>query len=157
VRDAIAHYPAITAGGTDASVNAHRAARLSSLNLQRIRATPEGGSHRDWPRELLVPCHRDRERSFTDAYGRLAWDALAPGLTTRCISYSNGRFGHPDQDRAISVREAAALQTFPRGFAFAGPIALLARQIGNAVPVALAAAFAGSLRNHLATEVALAT
>lgn len=72
-------------------------------------------------------------------YGRMSWDRPASGLTTRCISYSNGRFGHPDQDRAISMREAACLQTFPRDFRFEGNLTSMARQIGNAVPVRFAA------------------
>jgi DNA (cytosine-5)-methyltransferase 1 len=65
----------------------------------------------------------------------------ASGLTTRCLSLSNGRFGHPTQDRAISVREAASLQTFPRDFVFLGNLEAMATQIGNAVPVLLAQRF----------------
>ena len=80
-----------------------------------------------------------------DVYGRLAFDKPASGLTTRCISYSNGRFGHPVQDRAISVREAACLQTFPRSFRFLGSLNSKARQIGNAVPPLLAERIALSL------------
>ena len=80
----------------------------------------------------------------------MSWDRPASGLTTRCISYSNGRFGHPEQDRAISVREAACLQTFPMDFQFAGSLSSIARQIGNAVPVRLAEAVGGHVTEHLA-------
>ncbi|HBX9579776.1 TPA: DNA cytosine methyltransferase, partial [Klebsiella pneumoniae] len=73
-------------------------------------------------------------------YGRLSWDKPASGLTTRCISYSNGRFGHPEQDRAISLREAALLQTFPFDYIFTGSMVSKAKQIGNAVPPKMAEA-----------------
>ena len=137
VRDWIGHLPPIRAGEENPAIRNHRAARLSALNVERIKATPEGGSHRDWPQALKLDCHKDFS-GYSDVYGRMAWDAPASGLTTRCISYSNGRFGHPEQHRAISVREAACLQTFPDEFAFAGSLNGMARQIGNAVPVRLA-------------------
>ena len=78
----------------------------------------------------------------------MRWDAPASGLTTRCISLSNGRFGHPEQDRAISVREAACLQTFPRNFLFYGSLAAMARQVGNAVPVEMAKVFGEAFVRH---------
>lgn len=137
VRDWIGGLPPIRAGEEHATVSNHRAAGLSERNLERIRATPEGGGHRDWPSHLRLDCH-ERVRGYSDVYGRMSWDRPAPGLTTRCTSYSNGRFGHPQQDRAISVREAARLQTFPDDFVFEGSLASMSRQIGNAVPVRLA-------------------
>ena len=82
---------------------------------------------------MILECHRNH-KGHTDVYGRLSWDKPASGLTTRCISYSNGRFGHPTQNRAISVREAACLQTFPLDYKFIGSLQSRARQIGNAVP-----------------------
>lgn len=111
----------------------HQAASLSPLNLRRIKATPEGKGRESWPEELWLDCHRNHV-GHTDVYGRLHWDRPASGLTTRCISLSNGRFGHPDQDRAISIREAACLQTFPRDYRFKGSLGDRAKQIGNAVP-----------------------
>ena len=81
-------------------------------------------------------------------YGRMRWDHPATGLTTRCISLSNGRYGHPKQHRAISVREAAALQTFPDDFLFYGSLNSQAKQIGNAVPVRLAKVFGSHILNH---------
>ena len=93
-----------------------------------------GGDLRDLSSDLMPNCRRSDFAGFTDVYGRLQWDAPAPALTTRCISFSNGRFGHPEQDRALSVREAACLQTFPRDFVFSGNLNSQARQVGNAVP-----------------------
>lgn len=133
VRDWIGHLPPIDAGARSTSDRDHSSMKLSPINLERIRATPEGGGRADWPPRLRLKCHSEYN-GHSDVYGRLSWDRPASGLTTRCISYSNGRFGHPEQDRAISVREAALLQTFPRDFQFAGTLTSRARQIGNAVP-----------------------
>ena len=141
VRDAIARFPAIEAGETHPDVANHHAARLSPLNLERLRATPvDGGSRRDWKAGLVLDCHRSAGTGFNDFYGRMWWDRAAPTLTGRCNSLSNGRFGHPDQNRAISLREAAALQTFPDDYEFIGANKAIARWIGNAVPVAFAEA-----------------
>ena len=149
VRDWIEDLPELAAGETDPEIPDHRAARLSPLNLKRIRATPEGGGNRDWPEDLQLTCHKDAT-GYSDVYGRMSWDRPASGLTTRCISYSSGRFGHPEQDRAISVREAACLQTFPRDFRFSGSLSSRARQIGNAVPVKLAQVIGRHVIRHLA-------
>ena len=137
VREWIADLPPIAAGETHPDDPNHRAAALSKINLKRISATPEGGGRKDWPKRLWLECHKGH-RGHSDVYGRLSWGAPASGLTTRCISYSNGRFGHPDQDRAISAREAASLQTFPRDYLFSGSLESRARQIGNAVPPLMA-------------------
>lgn len=151
VKQTIGHFPAIEAGETHPTIPNHRAASLSPLNLQRIRATPEGGTRVGWSESLKLDCHLEKS-VFTDVYARMCWDKPAPALTTRCISLSNGRFGHPCQDRAISVREAAALQTFDDDFLFKGSLNGMARQIGNAVPVRLAEVFgltfAENLRLH---------
>ena len=154
VRDWIGDLPGIRAGETHPKIPDHQAAQLSALNLRRIRATPPGGGNRDWPEKLQLNCHQETN-GYTDVYGRMSWDRPASGLTTRCISYSNGRFGHPDQDRAISVREAACLQTFPMGFRFSGNLNARARQIGNAVPVRLAEVVGRHVICHLA-EASLA-
>ena len=148
VRNWINNLPPIAAGEEHATVLNHRAAGLSKRNLERIRATPEGGGHRDWPKQLRLDCHK-KTTGYSDVYGRMLWDRPATGLTTRCISYSNGRFGHPEQDRAISIREAACLQTFPRDFRFEGSLASMARQIGNAVPVRLATIIGRQINKHL--------
>lgn len=140
VRTAIERFPSIDAGEEDASIPNHYAAQLSPRNLQRIQATPaDGGSRRDWPDELTLECHRNTH-GYSDVYGRMWWDRVAPTLTSRCNSLSNGRFGHPEQHRAISLREAAALQTFPDDYEFVGAKNRIAGWIGNAVPVAFAEA-----------------
>ena len=146
VRDWIIRFPPITAGETHPQIPNHRAAQLSELNLERIRATPVGGGRFAWPERLRLTCHIGDYNGHSDVYGRMHWDRPATGLTTRCISLSNGRFGHPDQDRAISVREAASIQTFPEDFVFFGSLNSMARQIGNAVPVSLAQVFGRMFR-----------
>lgn len=147
VRDWIGDLAPLAAGRTHPDDPDHQSAQLTEVNLRRIRATPEGGGRDSWPADLWLPCHRGHE-GHSDVYGRLAWDRPASGLTTRCISYSNGRFGHPSQDRGLSVREAACLQTFPRSFRFVGSMSSKAKQVGNAVPPLMAQRFAEQVREH---------
>ncbi len=147
VEDLISGLPSLNAGECDPADQDHCAAPLSELNLARLRATPPGGSHRDWPDELKLSCHINHD-GHTDAYGRLAWQKMAGALTTKCVSLSNGRFGHPDQDRALSVREAAFLQTFPSRWKFSGTLWTKARQVGNAVPPILSFRFGKMIAAH---------
>ncbi len=135
--------PPIKAGGKSPAVPNHSCRNLSELNLKRIRAIPkDGGSRISFSKELVLKCHTDESAGHKDVYGRMSWDRPAPTITTRCICLSNGRFGHPTQDRAISVREAARLQTFPDNYIFYGTsLDSQAAQIGNAVPVKLAEVF----------------
>jgi DNA (cytosine-5)-methyltransferase 1 len=147
VRDWIGNLPPIAAGEAHPTDSDHRASALSPMNLKRISATPEGGGRSSWPKPLWLDCHKKFD-GHSDVYGRLAWDRPAAGLTTRCISYSNGRFGHPNQDRAISVREAACLQTFPEKYKFVGSHESKARQIGNAVPPLMAKIIGRAFLNH---------
>ena len=156
VWESIADLPTIEAGQQDDLVPNHRAAHLSPLNQRRIKATPEGGGRSDWPPELHLECHKNYN-GHTDVYGRLAKNQPAAALSTRCISLSNGRFGHPTQDRAISVREAARLQTFPDDFVFQGSLNSMARQIGNAVPVKLAETFGKYFVSHFSRWPGLST
>ena len=158
VRDAIDDLPAIAAGEEykEPDVLNHRAAKLSALNMTRIKASdPDGGGRNNWPKKLWPECYTrtnengETHSGHTDCYGRLWWDKPATGLTTRCISYSNGRFGHPEQNRAISVREAARLQGFDDDFEFTGNLNSMAKQIGNAVPVDLAYAMGSHFMKHI--------
>lgn len=142
--------PSINAGEIHPTVPNHRAGALAALNLRRIRAVGEGGGRLEWPSELVLDCHRDHA-GHQDVYGRMRNDAPAPVLTTKCTSLSNGRFGHPTQDRAISVREAASLQTFPRDFFFVGGLRSTSRQVGNAVPVLLAQRLGESVMEHVSS------
>ena len=139
VREAIAAYPEIGPGIQHVSVPNHVCASISELNGKRIESTPrDGGSRTSWPASLRLDCHNVAHRGHTDVYGRMYWDRPAPTLTGRCISLSNGRYGHPEQNRAISLREAAALQSFPEDYKFFGKTTKIAMHIGNAVPVMLA-------------------
>ena len=156
VRGTIAHLPPIPAGGQHQADPLHRASGLSDTNLARVRAAQPGKSWKEWDPSLVAPCHqRHSGRWYGGVYGRMSWDAPAPTITTQCNGFGNGRFGHPEQDRAISLREAALLQTFPPGYEFLEPdqrwsIAAAARWIGNAVPVALGRAVAKSVGRTLA-------
>lgn len=149
VRDWIGMLPEIAAGETHPEDPNHRAGRLGDLNLRRVQATPEGGGRSSWDESLWLDCHKGFE-GHQDVYGRLSWDACAPVLTTKCTDITNGRYGHPDQDRAISVREAANIQTFPPDFKFVGSLKSSTRQVGNAVPVLLARRVGEHVAEHLA-------
>lgn len=148
VYDAIGDLPPLKAGEIHPADPDHQAAMLSPLNLQRIKATPVGGGRDSWPRRLWLDCHRGH-RGHSDVYGRLSWNKPAASLTTRCISLSNGRFGHPEQHRAISAREAACIQTFPKSYRFCGNLESRARQIGNAVPPKFGAAIGQAIKRHI--------
>jgi DNA (cytosine-5)-methyltransferase 1 len=153
VRQAIGNYPPLRAGERRDDVPNHWAAKLEPKNLERIRAVPrDGGDLRSVSVRLRPPSRKDfgnyGHGGFFDVYGRMKWDAPAPTLTTRCNSYSNGRYGHPEQDRAISIREAAALQSFPDDYVFhVGAVNDAAKLVGNAVPVNLAFHLARVLLN----------
>jgi DNA (cytosine-5)-methyltransferase 1 len=155
VRDAIAHLPSLAAGESDAKDKMHSACRLSPLNLKRIRASKPGGTWRDWKASLVSACHRKSSgETYPSVYGRMEWNSLSPTITTQCFGYGNGRFGHPDQDRAITLREAAILQTFPVSYKFLRKgekpkFSTMGRLIGNAVPVRLGEVVAESLLQHL--------
>ena len=137
VRDAIGELPRLSAGERAAEDLYHRARRHSELNLRRLRAVPEGGGRRDLPAELQLKCHENHDGHY-DVYGRMWWDRPAPTLTSGCTNITRGRFAHPEQDRAITLREAMLLQTFPTETILIGNDDEKALQIGNAVPPLLA-------------------
>ncbi|MFN2454866.1 MAG: DNA cytosine methyltransferase [Pyrinomonadaceae bacterium] len=155
VRDTIEHLEPLEAGQTSVKDPLHQARRLSELNLRRIRNTPPGGGWKDWDEELVLDCHKATTgRSYSSVYGRMKWDEPSPTMTTHCGGLGNGRFGHPEQHRAISLREAALFQTFPISYKLIQPGAkvtnkTLSRQIGNAVPVRLGRIIARTIRKHL--------
>jgi DNA (cytosine-5)-methyltransferase 1 len=159
VREAIAHLPSLAAGCSDPDDRLHTSCSLSDLNLLRIKASKPGGTWRDWDETLIAPCHRKSSgQTYPSVYGRMEWDTLAPTITTQCFGYGNGRFGHPEQDRAISLREAAILQTFPDDYCFLAPDEMvrfnrLGRLIGNAVPVRMGEVIAKSFFAHLNAHV----
>ena len=157
VRETIGELPPIRDGQTSKSDIMHRASKLSDLNKKRIMATPkDGGSATSWSRELLPKCYRkEKGQSYrSSVYGRMKWDEPAPTMTTNCHTLGTGRFGHPTQNRAISLREAARFQTFPDYYQFqdAGRLnsSIVAQHIGNAVPVRLGQVIAMSIKAHVA-------
>jgi DNA (cytosine-5)-methyltransferase 1 len=133
-------FPPIKHGEKDCTAFVHSAARLSEINLKRIKATDhDGGGRLGWKDKILQPACYSNHKGHTDVYGRLFWDKPSPTITTRFVSYSNGRYGHPEQDRALSLREGATLQSFPEDYIFySNSQGTIAKMIGNAVPPKLA-------------------
>lgn len=158
VRAVIGNLPAVVAGGGHSSDRWHTARALTPVNLARIRSSAPGGTWRDWPETMRVDCHkRSAGRTYPSVYGRMSWDQAAPTITTQFYGFGNGRFGHPEQDRALTIREAALLQTFPSDFSFAEEgdeinFRRIGRLIGNAVPPRLGKAIGAAIRSHI-TEV----
>lgn len=155
VRNTISNLPVLRAGEADETDKLHRCAALGDLNMRRMQATPYGGSWKNWPEELMLECHRkEGGKSFGSVYGRMVWDEPSPTITTQCTGIGNGRFGHPEQNRAISIREAALLQTFPMEYRFFSDeedvsITNASRYIGNAVPPRLGEIIADSIKVHI--------
>ncbi|WP_421895006.1 DNA cytosine methyltransferase [Marinoscillum sp.] len=151
VRNFIGRFNFLKSGETDQSDHLHTAARLTPLNLKRIQSTSHNGGNRlEWANEeeLQLNCFKGKDHIFRDVYARMYWDRQAPTITTRFNSISNGRFGHPEQDRGLSLREGATLQTFPLDYIFLGNQASIAKQIGNAVPPNFAKHIGLALTNH---------
>lgn len=155
VRNYIYDLPPIAAGEIDPNDSMHRAAHLSEKNLCRIRASVPGGTWRDWPEELRCECHKKNSgQTYSSVYGRMSWDQIGPTITTQFYCYGTGRYGHPEQDRALTLREGALLQTFPANYNFINPdqpfsLRDIARHIGNAVPVRLGEVIGTSMLEHL--------
>jgi len=151
VREAIGTLPEIAAGKAEKNDPLHVSASLSEKNMERMRASKPGGTWRDWPFELRAKCHQKASgKTYPGVYARMEWDKPSPTMTTQCYGFGNGRFGHPEQDRAISLREAAILQSFPADYSFlpegeAPTLSEVGRWIGNAVPVGLAEAIGTSM------------
>jgi len=156
VRDVIKSLEPLKDGEISLSDPLHRARKLSPMNLRRIKSTPHNGGNSDsWSESLILKCHKkDSGKTYSSTvYGRMRWDEPAPTMTTQCVGLGNGRFGHPEQNRAISLREAALFQTFPKDYQFSDPqnpiiTAHIAKFIGNAVPVRLGAIIGKSIKAH---------
>lgn len=157
VRDVISGLEPIKDGEISTTDPLHRARKLSPLNLKRVKATPHNGGNSDsWNEALVLKCHKKKSgKTYSHTvYGRMRWDQPAPTMTTQCIGLGNGRFGHPVQNRAISLREAALFQTFPKSYQFSDPqapivTAHVAKFIGNAVPVRLGSVIGKSIKTHV--------
>ena len=150
VRECIEKYPEIADGEESKVYPNHVARKLQPHHRRIVKAVPkDGGSRRDvTDTSILLKCHQEKPNAHTDVFGRMAWDAPGPTLTCRCTDIYSGRFTHPQQDRGISLREAAALQTFGDDYKFFGTsISGISRQIGNAVPVKLAEQLGQSIIN----------
>ncbi|WP_050479134.1 DNA cytosine methyltransferase [Herbaspirillum rhizosphaerae] len=160
VKKAIGHLPPIDAGERHENDPLHVSSKLNEINLRRVRQSKPGGTWKDWDEELQLACHKkDSGKSYASIYGRMEWDSPAPTMTTLCYGIGNGRFGHPEQDRAISLREAAIFQTFPESYEFAPPDELpstktIGRLIGNAVPVRLGEVIGLSIKKHCVEQSA---
>jgi DNA (cytosine-5)-methyltransferase 1 len=142
VKQTIGRLPKLEHGESDEKDPLHTARTLTPINLRRMKASRPGGTWRDWPEELLAPCHRKASgASFQAFYGRMTWDSPSPTITTQSFNFGTGRFGHPDQNRSLTLREAAMLQGFPRSYRFVKgrqrpSMQAVGRLIGNAVPPA---------------------
>lgn len=156
VKDAISHLEKINSGETSKKDFIHRASKLSDKNIARIKQSKQGGSwKRDWDEDLKLNCHKKKSgKSYGSVYGRMRWDEPSPTMTTFCTGIGNGRFGHPEQNRAISLREAAILQSFPDNYKFTDKkenlkFVQVSKQIGNAVPPKLGEIIGISILEHL--------
>lgn len=155
VRDAIFHLPPLNAGETSDSDPLHKARSITPINLARIRHSKPGGTWEDWPDELILTCHKKSGgASFKSVYGRMEWDKPSSTMTTQSYNFGTGRYGHPEQDRSLTLREMAILQSFPDDYQFAAPgkppeFASIGRLIGNAVPVRLGYVIGKSIQNHI--------
>jgi DNA (cytosine-5)-methyltransferase 1 len=160
VRQAVGHLKKLKDGQASKEDPLHVASALSDLNRARIRASKQGGTWRDWPAQLVAACHqRESGKHSSGVYGRMEWDKPAPTMTTLCNGYGNGRFGHPEQHRGISLREAAIFQSFPETYRFTREgervvIKTVGRLIGNAVPPKLGEAVAKALYASVAAASA---
>ena len=136
VRTVLKKYPAIGNGGKSKKFKNHVAKKLPLNHIRIIEAVnKDGGNRADVEdQSILLPCHRNKPKTYKDVFSRMAWDKPSPTMTARCTEVANGRFAHPTQNRAISFREAAALQSFEDDYIFYGSNFHIAQQIGNAVP-----------------------
>ncbi len=155
VRETIDDLPPIAAGEVSETDSLHRARRFKAKNQARIKQSKPGGTWKDWDVQLRAPCHQKPSgETYTSVYGRMEWDKPGPTITTQFHNFGSGRFGHPEQDRALSIREGALLQTFPEDYDFLEPrvpvrITQLGIHIGNAVPVRLATVIGQSIQKHV--------
>ena len=155
VQTTIGDLPAIADGQISDEDPLHRSRKLSSLNKERMKQSTPGGTWLDWDVALRAPCHKKESgQTYKSVYARMKWNEPAPTITTQFYNFGTGRFGHPEQDRALSLREGALLQTFPQEYDFIDPnlpvsFVRLGIHIGNAVPVQLAAVIGQSIQVHL--------
>lgn len=149
IRQAIDDLPRLASGERATDDPLHFSREHHPITLKRLSHIPKnGGSRFSLPKKLVLECHKNYS-GHPDVYGRMSWDDVSPTLTTGCTDVTRGRFAHPDDDRAITLREAARLQTFNDGYCFEGNYSQIATQIGNAVPVRLIEEIAPALRANI--------
>jgi DNA (cytosine-5)-methyltransferase 1 len=155
LKNAIGHLVPIDSGEICQGDPLHRTTKLSQINVKRIKASKPNGTWLDWEKSLRLKCHKKKTgRSYKSVYGRMAWDEPSSTITTQFYNYGTGRFGHPEQNRAITIREAAILQSFPLEYKFyknVSDITLtkLGIHIGNAVPPTLGYVIGKSILKHI--------
>ncbi len=152
VGQVIRDLPQIGAGEISLTDALHRSKNLSDLNINRLKQSKPKGTWRDWDPKLLPNCYRKESgATFTSVYGRMSWDEVSPTITTQFLNYGSGRFGHPEQDRALSIREGAIIQTFPKSYDFGTNMAIstVGRHIGNAVPPRLGRVLGDLIQEHV--------
>ncbi|HLD12495.1 MAG TPA: DNA (cytosine-5-)-methyltransferase [Candidatus Nanoarchaeia archaeon] len=155
VKEKIGHLSKISDGGIHKKDMLHRSWKLSPINKIRIKSSKPGGSWLDWDKKIRLNCHKKKGgATYKAVYGRMSWDKPSPTITTQFYSYGTGRFGHPEQNRAISLREGAILQTFPEDYSFIEEnkeisFNKIGRHIGNAVPVKLGEVIGKSIKSHI--------
>lgn len=152
VAEALKGLRQLATGQADESDSLHFSRNHNAIALQRLAHIPKnGGSRLSLPPHLVLDCHKG-QKGYPDVYGRMRWTDIAPTLTTGCTDVTRGRFAHPEEDRAITLREAARLQTFPDHYSFAGNAGEIATQIGNAVPMKMIEIIAPVIRRALTTQ-----
>lgn len=155
VRDAIGNLPVVNSGEKDKNDFLHFTSKMSELNIRRIKSSVPNGTWEDWSDDLKLQCHKKQTgKTYKAVYGRMSWNEPSPTVTTQFYNYGTGRFGHPEQNRALTVREASILQTFPKDYKFVENensifITRLGTHIGNAVPVKLGYIIGQSMLKHL--------
>lgn len=136
--------------GGPGRANWHVIRDLKPITLKRLRAIKAGASRSELPKSLRPDCHKESNTGFSNAYGRMSWEEVAPTMTSRCTTLSSGRFGHPEEDRTISVREAALIQTFPKNYELdTDNIEVACKLIGNALPCDFATAVSKQCADRL--------
>lgn len=149
VREAIGDLEEIEPGSSNAPPN-HITTNHGKEVMERIKKiSKNGGGQRDLPENLIYKCHKGDNRGYCDVFGRMRWEAPSPTITSGCTNVTKGRFIHPTKNRAITIREAAYLQTFPDDFVFNGTLYGMSTQVGNAVPPVLANIFANRIWDYM--------
>lgn len=152
VKNVLKGLPKIRAGEESKEDKLHKAKNLSVTNVRRIKQSKPNGTWYDWDKDLLPSCYKKQTgKTYTSVYGRMGWNNVSPTITTQFYNYGSGRFGHPEQNRALSLREGALLQTFPVSYDFGDNTSMtrIGKHIGNAVPPRLGYIIGRAVQKHI--------